>query len=643
MKTFKTESKKILDLMINSIYTHKEIFLRELISNASDALDKLYYKSLTENISSVDKSKLAIKIEIDKPNRLLKITDNGIGMTSEELEKDLGTIAQSGSLDFKQNIDKSKDVNIIGQFGVGFYSAFMVADNVEVRSKAFGSDSANLWKSSGVEGYEIEPCEMSDYGTSITLKIKNNTDNDNYDDFLDEYEIKELIKKYSDFIKYPIILKEYETKEVPDTSIDSSNKDINDEKQSTDKDTKVDNKTSEKPKTKTITEEKWETVNSMIPLWKKQKSEIKSEDYDKFYSDMFYDDKPLKVIHTSVEGNVSYKALLFIPKEAQYNYYTKDFEKGLKLYSNGVLIMDKCADLLPDCFSFVRGLVDCDLDLNISRETIQHNRQLMLIKENIQNKIKSELLDMLKTDRKTYEEFFSVFGLQLKFGTYANWGVNKDLLKDLLIYKSIKQDKMITLQEYIDSMSADQKYIYYATGKNVDAIKNLPQTENVLTKYDVICFTDDIDEFVTKILHDYNNKEFKNIASSDLGIEQKVEDNKELTDYLKECLGDKVSKVVLVHSLNKHAVCLSSEGEVSIEMEKVINSMPNTNKVNATKVLEINADHKIYDRIKGLYATNKDKLKDLALILFSSAEIVSGLSVENPSEVVDKLTSYLSD
>jgi molecular chaperone HtpG len=541
MKSFKAESKKVLNLMINSIYTHKEIFIREIISNASDAMDKLYYKSLTEGISGLSREDFKIKIEINKTDRILKISDNGIGMTEEELDNDLGTIARSGSQDFKAKVGNKEDIDIIGQFGVGFYSVFMVGKKVEVLSKTFGADKANKWTSEGDLGYEIEPAEKETNGTDITIYLKDNTDDEKYDEYLEEYEVRNLIKKYSDYIRYPIQL--------------LTEKTVKDEESKNDKaEENTENKTEnccehehegeccehdhdKEEKTKTVTE--WETVNSMVPLWKKQKTEITKEQYNSFYTEMFADYKePLKVIHTSAEGAVEYKALLFIPAVAPYNYYSKNYEKGLRLYTNGVLITERCEELLPDYFSFIKGLVDCELSLNISRETIQHNRELKAIAANIEKKIKSELSTMLTGDRENYEKFWNIFGLQIKYGVYSDWGMHKDLLSDLLLFKTVKDDKYLTLDEYFKAMPADQKYIYYATGKSTAGIKALPQSEKVTEKgYDIICCTEDIDEFALKIINEYQKKEFKSVAADDTGIEEeKVEENKELTDYLKNVL-----------------------------------------------------------------------------------------------------------
>ena len=611
MKQFKTQSKRILDLMINSIYTHKEIFLRELISNCSDALDKLCYKSLTDG-SGLNRDSLEIKVTPNVAARTLTVSDNGIGMTNEELDKNLGTIAQSGSLDFKKENEAKDDLDIIGQFGVGFYSAFMVAQKVVVVSKAYGSDQAYSWISDGVNGYEIKPAEKQEIGTEIVLFLKENTEEDNYDRFLDENQLASLIKKYSDYIRFPI--KMMRTHYLP----------------------------SEGDETKT--EQVEETINSMIPLWKKNKNDITDENYNTFYRDTFYDvDEPIARIHTSVEGAVNYKALLFIPKKAPYNYYSKSYEKGLKLYTNGVLITDRCEDLLPDYFSFVRGVVDSELMLNISRETIQNNRQLKLIAKNIEKKIKAELENMLKNDRDKYEQFFKEFGMNLKYGVYADWGQNKDVLQDLLIFRSVKQDKAVTLKEYVENMVADQKYIYYAVGATVDRIKALPQAEKVLDQgFDMLCCTDSVDEFALRAIGKVEDKEFRSISEQDNGIENteeetNQEDTKEITDFIKESLGDKVVAVVASKRLKSHFVCLTSKGELSIEMEKVINALPTGEKITADKVLEINPDHPAFEKIRNAFNSNKDKLKKMSLVMYASAGLIEGLLPDDPTELSDAI------
>ncbi len=616
MKKFKTESKRVLDMVINSIYTHKEIFLRELLSNASDAIDKLYYKGLTGGLSGLDRGDFSIDVTIDKEARTLTVSDNGIGMTCAELEENLGTIAKSGSLAFKEEHKDATDVDVIGQFGVGFYSAFMVASKVEVLSKAYGTEQANLWTSNGTDGYDVQETEKADRGTIVKLYIKANTEEENFDSYLDEYFIKSLIKKYSDYIRYPI-------------------------KMPVKKTTPAEKEGEDPTVTETI-----ETVNSMVPLWKKQKSEIQKEEYDKFYQDMFYDyDAPLRVLHASAEGAVDYKTLLFVPAHAPYNYYTKNYEKGLRLYTNGVLIMERCEDLLPDYFSFVKGLVDSELTLNVSRETVQHDRQLKLIRNNLEKKIKNDLLDMLKEDREHYEKFYEAFGLQLKYGLYSDWGTHKDVLQDLILFRSAKEDKMLSLAEYVAAMKEDQKYIYYATGNTADAIRALPQSEKVLEAgYDILCFTDDVDEFAIKILEKYEEKEFRSV-SGDTDLEEPAaeESDRELMTFLKEALADEVKEVRASARLKTHPVCLTSEGQVSIEMEKVLNKMPNgTGGVKAEKVLEINRNHPIYEKLKTLYAEDSEKLKSYAKVLLVQAKLIEGLPVEKPTEAADLICNLLS-
>lgn len=611
-KEFKSESKRLLDMMINSIYTHKEIFLRELISNANDALDKLYYKSLTDENIVFDRDNFYIRLAADKDKRLLTITDTGIGMDKDELEENLGTIAKSGSLAFKNENDLKEDVDIIGQFGVGFYSAFMVADCVSVVSKKFGSDEAYLWQSRGAEGYDILPATMEGHGTQITLSIKPNTEEENYDEFLDQYRLRAIVKKYSDYIKYPIkmLVTKSRLKEGTENEYEEYTED--------------------------------ETLNSMIPIWKKSKSELTDEDYNNFYKDKFYDfENPLKTIHTSTDGIISYTALLYIPSRAPFNYYTKEYEKGLQLYANGVLIMDKCSDLLPDYFGFVRGLVDSsDLSLNISREMLQHDRQLKAIASNIKKKIKNELASMLKNDRETYEKFYKAFARPLKFGVYDNYGADKDFLKDLLLFYSSKEQKNVTLEEYVSRMAEDQKYIYYATAETIEKADRLPQTELLKDKgYEILYLTEDVDEFALKILGNFDGKEFQSVSSSDLDIGSKQdskeetetkEENKELFDFLKETLGDKVTEVKATTRLKSHPVCISSAGELSLEMEKVLNAMPNDQKVKAQRVLELNINHPIFEKLKSLYQSDKEMLKKYADVLYNSALLIEGLTVEDP-------------
>jgi len=618
MKKFKTESQRVLDIMVNSIYTNKEIFLRELLSNASDAIDKLYYKSLKENLG-LSKGDFYIRIERDEKSKILKITDNGIGMNADELESNLGVIARSGSLDFKKGVEEKDEINIIGQFGVGFYSAFMVAEKVEVLSRSYGSEEANLWVSKGTEGYNIEKADRDSHGTTITLYLKPDTDEEKYSEYLYEYRLRELVKKYSDYIRYPIKMNVEKVK-----TADGDDK-----------------------KTEKYNED--ETLNSMIPIWKKSKSEITEEEYNNFYKDTFYDyENPVKVINTSVEGAVSYKAVLFIPGKAPYNYYTKNYEKGLKLYNGGIMIMEKCADLLPDYFSFIKGVLDCELSLNISRETIQQNHQLKKIASNIEKKIKSELSDLMEKDREKYEKFYSEFGLQLKYGLYEGWGMNKEVLQDLVMFRSLNENKLISLKEYVTKMKEEQKYIYYATGKSVDSIKALPQAEKVIDEgYDILCFIDDVDEFAIKILGEYEKKEFKSISSGDLGLkkeeDKKEEDkDKDILAFIKETLGDKVSKVKLSSRLKTHPVCLTAEGELSIEMEKVMSQMPNGQSISAQKVLEINANHPIYAKLTSLYETDKESLKDYSKILLIQAKLIEGLPIDNPAEYSDLVCRKLS-
>ena len=621
MKQFKAESKRLLDLMINSIYTHKEIFLRELISNASDAIDKLYYHALSDGTTGLNREDFSIQLAIDKDNRTLTITDNGCGMTKEELENNLGVIAKSGSLAFKQENEAKEDIDIIGQFGVGFYSAFMVASNVKVYSKAYGSDEAYVWESNGAEGYTVEPCEKESNGTQIVLTIKEDTEDEKYSEFLESYRIQELVRKYSDYIRYPIRMEVEKSrmKEQPE------GEEADDEKA---------------PEYETYTEV--ETLNSMVPIWRKNKNELTDEDYNSFYKEKFFDySDPLKVIHTYTEGAATYHALLFIPAKAPYNYYTRDYEKGLKLYASGVLIMDSCKDLLPDHFSFVKGLVDSeDLSLNISREMLQHDRQLKVIASRLEKKIKSELLSMLKNDREKYEEFFKNFGLQLKYGVYNGFGANKELLQDLLLFYSSSEQKLVTLEEYVSRMKKDQKYIYYAGGESREQIEKLPQTELVKEKgYEILYLTDDVDEFALQMMHDYNEKEFKSVSASDLDLdteeekkefEKQAEENKDLLTFMKDALDGKVKAVVLSKRLKSHPVCLSNEGMLSIEMEKVLNAMPNDQKVKAERVLEINASHPIFEKLSKLYAEDQEKLKTYAQLLYTQAELIEGMPVEDP-------------
>ena len=608
--------------MINSIYTHKEIFLRELLSNGSDAIDKLYFKSLKEGVSGLNRNDFEIKIKADKEKRTLTISDNGIGMGEEELEKNLGTIAESGSLKFKtENEDaKQDDISVIGQFGVGFYSAFMVAKKVEVYSKAYGQDKAFKWESEGTEGYEISPCEKENHGTDIVLYIKDNEGEENYDKFMEEYEIKSLVKKYSDYIRYPI------------------KTDVTKYKDQSEEDRK------EGKERESYKEE--EILNSMTPLWKKNKNELTADDYNNFYKDNFSDyENPLKYSHVAVEGAVSFNALLFIPSSLPYNYYSKNYEKGLKLYTNGVLITDKCEELLPDYFSFVKGLVDSELTLNISRETVQQDRQIQAIAKSIEKKIKSELEDMLKNNRENYEKFFDNFGLQLKYGIYSGWGMNKDVLQDLIMFKSAKTGKYLTLKEYTQELKEDDKTIYYANGKTVDGIKSLPQSEKILDDgKDILCLLDDVDEFAIKMLGEYDGKQFKSVFSEDISAEEVDKEDKKFLEEIKKALGDKVAKVRLSKNLKTHPVCLSQNGEVSLEMERVLSQMPNGNQgVKAEKVLEINKEHAIYNKLKKVYEEDKDKLKKYSDVLYSTACLIAGVQIEEPSSLADELFELLAE
>ncbi|HWO98538.1 MAG TPA: molecular chaperone HtpG [Bacillus sp. (in: firmicutes)] len=622
-KQFKAESKRLLDMMINSIYSQREIFLRELISNASDAIDKIYYKALTDDTLTFEKDRYYIKVAADKENRTLKISDTGIGMTKEELEKNLGTIAKSGSLAFKNENDLKDGHEIIGQFGVGFYSAFMVADVVTVISKALGSDEAYKWESTGADGYTIEPSAKDSVGTEIILKIKENTEDENYDEYLEEYRLKAIIKKYSDFIRYPI--KMDVTGKRPKEGSENEFEDYCEE----------------------------QTINSMVPIWRKNKNELTPEDYEKFYAEKHYGfDKPLKHIHISVDGAVRYNAILFIPENIPFDYYSKEYEKGLELYSNGVLIMNKCSDLLPDYFSFVKGMVDSeDLSLNISREMLQHDRQLKLIAKNINKKIKSELQSLLKNERDKYEKFYQSFGRQLKYGIYSDFGSHKDILQDLLMFYSSKEKKLVTLDEYVSRMPEDQKYIYYASGESIDRIDKLPQTELVSEKgYEILYFTDDIDEFAIKMLMTYKEKEFKSVSSGDLGIEteenqgetdSKENEHKELFDYMKNVLSGKVKDVRVSKRLKSHPVCLTADGELTIEMEKILKSMPNNENIKADKVLEININHAVFNSLKDAFQQDKEKLNLYTNLLYNQALLIEGLPIHDPVEFTNDICKIM--
>ena len=622
-KQFKAESKRLLDMMIHSIYTHKEIFLRELISNASDAIDKLYFKSLTDDKVGLNKDDFAIWITADKDTRTLKIADNGIGMTEEELENNLGTIANSGSFKFKNENKLDEGNQIIGQFGVGFYSAFMIAKKVTVISKAYGSDKAYRWESEGVDGYTITEDSKVSAGTEIILELLDDTDDENYSEFLDQYRIKSLVKKYSDYIRFPIKME----------VTHSRPKDQTEEEK----------KEGKAPEYEDYIEV--ETLNSMVPLWKKNKNELKDEDYKHFYTEKFFDySEPLKYAHVKNEGNANYDALLYIPSKAPFDYYSKEYEKGLQLYSNGVLIMDKCADLLPDYFSFVKGLVDSDdLSLNISRELLQHDRQLKVIAKSIEKTISSELKKMLRNDREKYEEFWKAFGLQLKYGIYSDYGMHKDKLQDLLMFTSSKENKLVTLDEYVTGMGEEQKYIYYAVGDSIARIEQLPQTELVKDKgFEILYLTDNVDEFAIKSLREYKDKEFRSVSADDLGIENtekqeeikaKEEENSDLLKELAAALDGKVTKVILSQRLKSHPVCLTSEGDISLEMEKVLNSMPTDQKIHAQRVLEINPEHEIFNKLKAISeAGDKEKLAKYAQLLYTQALLIEGISIENPVE-----------
>ncbi len=626
MKQFKAESKRLLDLMINSIYTNKEIFLRELISNASDAIDKLYYKSLTDKNINISREDFFIKIDIDKENRSLKISDNGIGMTEEELENNLGTIAKSGSLAFKEENEKKDNIDIIGQFGVGFYSAFMVSDSITVNSKSYlTKDKAYSWTSKGAEGYKIEEIQKENIGTEIIMHIKENTEEENYSDFLEDFRIKEIVKKYSDYIPYPIKMEVIHQR----------------------KKENVENEYEE------YVEE--ETLNSRIPLWKRNKTEITEDEYNSFYIDNFSDyEKPLKVIHSFVEGGFSYNSLLFIPSHLPYNYYGKDTEKGIKLYSNGVLIMEKCEELLPDYFGFVKGLVDSqDLSLNISREMLQHDRQLRVIAKSLEKKINSELKIMINEKREEYEKFFANFGLQLKFGVYNDFGLNKDNLQDLLLFYSSKEKKLVTLKEYVARMKEEQKNIYYACGESIEKIDLLPQVEAVKEKgFEILYLTENVDEFVIQTIMEYDKKTFINVSADKLDLsseEEKAElekankDSKEMFEKMKDALGGEVQEVRFTNRLKNHPVCLTSEGPISVEMEKIINSMPNDQKVKAKLVLEINEKHKIVDKLKELNSKeDKEALNKYTKVLYSQARLIEGLSLENPTEISNIICDIMS-
>jgi len=624
-KQFKAESKKLLDMMINAIYTNKEIFLRELVSNASDALDKLYYTSLTDSKLEIKKDDLEIRITPNKEARTLTISDNGIGMTKEELENNLGTIAKSGSELFKENNEKQKDIDIIGQFGVGFYSAFMVSQKVEVTSKSIHSEEAYTWSSTGADGYSINKTEKDSLGTEIVLYLKDNTDEVNYDEFLEEYTLERLVKKYSDYIHYPIKMLEVHTHKKED----SEEEEVHEEDK---------------------------TLNSMVPIWKKNKSEVKDEEYQDFYTDKFYDyEKPARIFRSVVEGKCSFTSLLFVPSHAPYDYYSKEYEKGLQLYSKGVLIMEKCSDLLPDYFSFVKGLVDSeDISLNISRETLQENHQIKAIATGIESKIKKELETFLESDRENYEKFFKDFGMQFKYGIYSTYGMKKDDLKDLLLYISSVDKKYVTLKEYVERMKENQDTIYYAWGETIDKIDLLPQVEMVKDKgYEILYLTDYMDEFVFKVMQEYDGKKFMNVSDEKLNLDSEEEkealkkaneDNKKLFEKMQESLKEHVSSIQFTHRLKNHPVCLTSKGELSVEMEKVLNAMPNNDKsAKAEVVMEINENHEIGKKLEELYKKKDfDTLEKYTKILYAQARLIEGLTIENPTEISNLVCDILS-
>ncbi|MDK0627413.1 molecular chaperone HtpG [Clostridium perfringens] len=619
-REFKAESKRLLDIVINSIYTNREIFLRELISNASDAIDKVYYKTLGDSSLTFNKDDYYIKIKPNKEERTLTISDKGIGMTEKELDENLGVIAKSGSLQFKKENEIKDGFDIIGQFGVGFYSGFLVADKITVITKAFGADKAYKWESDGVDGYTISEAEKDSFGTDIILHLKANDEDENYDEFLEEYKLKSLIKKYSDFIRYPIKL------DVTKSRVKEGTENEYEE----------------------YVEE--ETVNSMVPLWRRNKNELTDDDYNNFYVEKrFGFDKPLRHMHISVDGMISYNSILYIPENIPYDYYTKEYEKGLELYSNGVLIMEKCSELLPDYFGFVKGIVDSqDLSLNISREMLQHDRQLSRIAKNIKTKIKNELESMMKNDRESYEKFYKSFGRQLKYGVYDDFGMNKDELKDLLMFYSSKEKKMVSLAEYVERMAEDQKYIYYAVGESNERIEKMPQTEMVLDKgYEILYFTEDVDEFAIKMLMNYKEKEFKSVSSGDLGIESEEENKKEneenkgIFEAMKDALGEKISAVKASSRLKNYSVCLSSEGEVSIEMEKILSAMPNNQGVKAQKVLEVNTNHEVFNSLKDAFENDKDKFNLYTKLLYNQALLVEGLSIEDPVDFTNDICKLM--
>ena len=622
-REFKTESKRVLDLMINSIYTNKEIFLRELISNSSDALDKLYYLSLTNKDIKVNKDDLFIRVDYNKDKRTITISDNGTGMTEEELENNLGVIAESGSLKFKEENKEQNDVNIIGQFGVGFYSAFMVSDKVTVESKSYKDDRATIWESAGVDGYTLSPSDKKDNGTIITLHLKEDTEDYNYSELLSEYKLRGIIKKYSDYISYPIKMEVENNRKKEDSDEYETYKEVI-------------------------------TINSMIPLWKRNKKDITEEEYNNFYSDKFFDyDKPLDVLHFNIEGNVNYNALLYIPSHAPYDYYSKEYEKGLQLYTNGVLIMDKCSELLPDYFSFVRGVIDTeDIPLNISREALQDDKNIKLIAKSIESKVKNELLDLLKNNRDKYLEFYKAFGMQLKFGIYNDYGMHKDKLEDLIMFYSSGEKKLITLDEYVNKLKEEDKNIYYCAGETVDKIDMLPQVEGIKDKHEVLYLTDYVDEFAIMAIHEYKGKTFVNVTneSTDLSTDEEKEkinkentDNKDMLEEMKKVLEGNVEEVKLTNKLKSHPVCLTTTGEVSTSMEKVINAMPTDEKIKANEVLEINASHKIVDKLKDLYKNDKDEFTKYTKVIYYEARLIEGLPIDNPTELSNLMCDIMAN
>lgn len=622
-RQFKTESKRILDLMINSIYTNKEIFLRELISNSSDALDKLYYLSLTNKDIKVNKDDLFIRVDYNKDKRTITISDNGTGMTEEELENNLGVIAESGSLKFKEENKEQNDVNIIGQFGVGFYSAFMVSDKVTVESKSYKDDKATIWESTGVDGYTLSPSDKKENGTIITLHLKEDTEDYNYSELLSEYKLRSIIKKYSDYISYPIKMEVENNRKKEDSDEYETYKEVI-------------------------------AINSRIPLWKRNKKDITEEEYNNFYNDKFFDyNKPLDVLHFNIEGNVNYNALLYIPSHAPYDYYSKEYEKGLQLYTNGVLIMDKCSELLPDYFSFVRGVIDTeDIPLNISRETLQDDKNIKLIAKSIESKVRNELLDLLKNNRDKYLELYKAFGMQLKFGIYNDYGMHKDKLEDLIMFYSSSEKKLITLDEYVNKLKEEDKNIYYCAGETVDKIDMLPQVEGIKDKHEVLYLTDYVDEFAIMAIHEYKGKTFVNVSneSTDLSTEEEKEktnkensDNKDMLEEMKKVLEGNVEEVKLTNKLKSHPVCLTTTGEVSTSMEKVINAMPTDEKIKASEVLEINASHKIVDKLKDLYKNNKDEFTKYTKVIYYEARLIEGLPIDNPTELSNLMCDIMAN